>query len=78
MITVTHKRGSGCILFGRALVLGWAGSYSWGTWWVGAGRFRLILKAPWNAPMFSERYGYTRYMPLGFGWRVTARMVEVF
>lgn len=28
------------------------------------------IKAPWLSPLFSERYGYRRKLPLGFGWRV--------
>lgn len=53
----------------------WSVSAGWGTWWLGVWRWRLILKAPWNAPLFSERYGYTRKLPLGFGWRVLFRLI---
>lgn len=30
------------------------------------------IKAPWNIPLFSERYGYRTKLPLGFGWRILA------
>ena len=53
----------------------WAGSSEWGTWWFGLGRWRLILKAPWNEPLFSERYGYCTYIRLGAGWRIRSRLV---
>lgn len=46
-----------------------------GSWWIGLGRWRLILKAPWNDPLFSERNGFTWTMPVGFGWRVQSRLV---
>jgi len=39
-----------------------------------AGRF-FSLKAPWCAALFSERMGFHRVFPLGFGWRVTVRRV---
>ncbi len=35
-----------------------------------------ILKAPWNTPMFSERYGYETFHSLGFGWRWQIRRVR--
>jgi hypothetical protein len=31
--------------------------------------YGLQIKAPWNEPLFSERYGYVWFWPLGFGWR---------
>lgn len=46
-----------------------------GSWWVGLWRWRLILKASWNTPLFSERYGKTATLNLGFGWRITSRLV---
>lgn len=46
-----------------------------GVWWLGIGRFRLILKAPWNRPLFSERYGLTRTLRLVSGWRVQVRTI---
>lgn len=45
-----------------------------GIWWFGLLRFRVILKAPWRQPMFSERYGHTTTLRLGWGWRVTFRL----
>jgi hypothetical protein len=53
----------------------WSVSRGWGTWWFGIWRWRMIVKAPWNAPLFSERYGHTTTLRLGFGWRVTFRLV---
>lgn len=46
-----------------------------GIWWVGVGRARIILKAPWNRPLFSERYGFVKRLPLGFGWRLLFRTI---
>jgi hypothetical protein len=54
----------------------WAMGYNHiGSWWIGVWRFRVILKAPWNGPLFSERYGHATVFPLGFGWRVRFRLV---
>lgn len=54
----------------------WAvGNNEIGSWWLGIWRWRAILKAPWNAPLFSERYGYGTFVRLGFGWRVRFRLV---
>jgi hypothetical protein len=55
-------------------LLCWAGSTEWGTWWLGIWRWRMILKAPWNEPLFSERYGHATFVRLGFGWRVRFRL----
>ena len=38
-------------------------------WW-------LHVKAPWKAPMFSERYGYEKWSGLGFGWRFKFRKIK--
>lgn len=46
-----------------------------GSWWIGLGRSRLILKAPWNGPLFSERYGLTKTFKIGGGWRLQFRRV---
>jgi hypothetical protein len=54
----------------------WASSREWGTWWLGIGRSRMIVKAPWNAPLFSERYGHTKTFKIGGGWRVQFRRVQ--
>jgi hypothetical protein len=56
-------------------LLSWAGSAEWGTWWLGIWRWRLLVKAPWNEPVFSERYGYTKTLRIGGGWRVQSRLV---
>jgi hypothetical protein len=48
---------------------------TWGVAWLGILRFRAILKAPWNKPLFSERYGMTTTFRLGGGWRIQFRMV---
>ena len=37
-----------------------------------------ILKAPWNLPLFSERYGDEKFWPLGFGWRWKIRRIKNF
>lgn len=52
--------------------IGWALSHEYGTWWIGLGRWRLMLKAPWNAPLFSERHGYRRPILRFRGWRLLA------
>ena len=57
-------------------LLCWAWSWEWGTWWLGVWRWRFIVKAPWNEPLFSERYGFTWTMPIGFGWRIQFRLVD--
>ena len=38
-------------------------------WW-------LYIKAPWKAPMFSERYSYEKWSGLGFGWRFKFRKIK--
>jgi hypothetical protein len=38
-------------------------------WW-------LHIKAPWNAPLFSERYGYHPPRWKAGGWRVWVRRVR--
>lgn len=44
----------------------------WGSWKTGAWRVkRLVLRAPWQRPLFSERYRYEHRLLLGFGWRIT-------
>lgn len=52
------------------------GRYGWcrapvsGIWWVRSRRWLLVLKAPWNSALFSERYAYYVFrLPLGGGWR---------
>lgn len=52
------------------------GSREFGTWWLGLGPVRLILRAPWNEPLFSERYGHTKTIKIGGGWRVQGRVLQ--
>lgn len=41
-----------------------------GIWWLRLRRCLFVIKARWNDPLFSERYGYYVFrLPLGFGWR---------
>jgi hypothetical protein len=55
----------------------WAVGENWiGSWWVGLWRWRLILKAPWSEPLFSERYGHTWTLRLGFGWRLQSKLAQ--
>lgn len=40
------------------------------------GKF-YCLKAPWCAPLFSERYRMgVRVIPLAFGWRITIKQID--
>jgi hypothetical protein len=74
---VIHDFGNGGQWsFLRFLIFTW--SREWGTWWVGIWRFRIILRAPWNEPLFSERYGHTKTLKVGRGWRVAVRMVPTY
>lgn len=45
-------------------------SWKHGTFWVRIWRYGIRVKAPWNRPLFSERYGYTKPMIEIKGWRV--------
>lgn len=54
--------------------ISWSFDATYGIWWIGLMRWRLIVKAPWNKPLFSERYGYAWHMRLPFGWRVASRL----
>jgi hypothetical protein len=73
-ITFRHEDGCGVLRI-AGFPFGWAGSVQVGTWWVGIGRWRAIIKAPWNEPLFSERYGLTTTYRLGFGWRAQFRAI---
>lgn len=43
----------------------------WGTFWFRTSRHVYLAKAPWNEPLFSERYVY---MPRSYwGWRFFRR-----
>ncbi len=35
-----------------------------------------ILKAPWNEPLYSERYGGVNFIQLGGGWRFKIRRIR--
>jgi len=51
--------------------IAWCAAWKSGVWWVRSQRSLLILRASWNDPLFSERYGYYAFrLPLGFGWRL--------
>lgn len=54
----------------------WNFNKEYGQWWLGVGRWRLFLKAPWCEPLFSERYGMTKHFRLGGGWRIGSRMIR--
>lgn len=73
-ITFMHRDGAGVIRF-FGFPFAWSGSSQWGTWWFGIGNWRVIVKASWNDPLFSERYGLTTTYRLGFGWRIQFRFV---
>jgi len=59
-------------------MLSWSANKDFGVWWLGIGRWRLILRAPWDEPLFSECYGHASTLPLGFGWRIQSRLVPVW
>lgn len=40
-------------------------------WW-------LHIKAPWNPPLFSERYGISDFRKIGFGWRLAFRRIKQY
>jgi len=44
-------------------------SREYGIAWFRVRGYGLMIKAPWNEPLFSERYGYRKFVGL-FGWRV--------
>lgn len=51
------------------------GSAKYGIWWLGLYRWRLMLKASWNEPLFSERYGGRFTIHLPSGWRLQSFLV---
>ncbi len=57
---------------------GWVG-YCWaptqGVFWLAIRSWRLVLRAPWSHPMFSERYGFKRAFMRLRGWRLFAHFV---
>lgn len=63
------EQGTGVVRAFRFPVLSWAGDWRDGAFWLGTGGLRLLLKAPWCRPLFSERAGTERHFPIGFGWR---------
>lgn len=42
-----------------------------------AGHYIYRLKAPWNRPLFSERYGLDPVLFRAFGWRLLRRDLRV-
>lgn len=52
------------------------GSVSHGVWGFLAFGWWGILRAPWDVPLFSERYGYEKYTRLCAGWRFKVRRVK--
>lgn len=51
-------------VFGRVLSL----SFRFGVFWFRSPSGVCILRAPWNEPLFSERYGYWKHRSFA-GWR---------
>lgn len=49
------------------------GSWEYGSWFIRLPFGILLLKAPWNEPLFSERYGHVRVLARVCGWRLIAR-----
>ena len=47
-----------------------------GLWGFNAFGWWGILRAPWHPLLFSERCGYERMWPLGFGWRCKVRRMR--
>lgn len=75
VLSFMHKNGSGVFRF-FGLPFAWAGSYEYGTWWVGIGRWRLIVNGPWNEPRGFRNDTGLQKNNLGFGWRVKSCMVN--
>lgn len=40
-------------------------------WW-------FHLKAPWNEPLWDERYGISDFRPIRFGWRYAFRRMKEY
>ncbi len=58
--------------WGNYLLFGF--SWTFGHVGVRLGRWWCQIKAPWFPILFSERYRCgVRVLPLGFGWRITAK-----
>lgn len=55
-------------------MIGWSFCRELGIWWLGIGRWRLVLRAPWDKPLFSERNRLNWVLRLRGGWRVQSRM----
>lgn len=49
------------------------GSWKFGEWSFRYKKFILQLKAPWNTPLFSERYGYSKPVFKLGEWRLLHR-----
>ncbi len=41
----------------------------YGIWWFRILGYGLIMRAPWNKPLFSERYGYRKVIKFK-NWRI--------
>lgn len=46
------------------------GSILHGVWWFRLFGSGLLLRAPWDSPLFSERYGYQKPKMKFKGWRL--------
>ena len=57
-------------------MIDWSACKTSGVWWVGFGPWRLMVKAPWSRPLFSELYGLKPTLRLPFGWRIQSFVVH--
>lgn len=60
------------MLFGVGTCVAGA-SWHYGIWSIRIGRRMLMLKAPWNEPLFSERYGFNKTLLACRDWRLLWR-----
>ena len=51
-------------------------SWKYGTFGLRIGQVWVCLKAHWNAPLFSERYGYRKPVVKIGGWRLIVERKE--
>lgn len=68
---------AGVVRFFWFPLLAWCFHRESGVFWIGTGRLRISLKAPWNDPLPSERFGGAKHIPLVGGWRVRFWRLEV-
>lgn len=47
------------------------GSWRYGIWWVRFFGRGYVIRAPWNPPLFSERYGHRLPIVILRGWRLS-------